>query len=309
MPAGRTRALAASRARSGTAGSGVRPGGGSAPSPLLPQRRPLARPAPRDQERAGRVLAEARSAPTARARRGGDPRSRPARAGGRRAVAPCRNRCAARCLRRPQRLHVEIERLAQARARGRCTRPPNGERMQTRRRRSGRESARRRASGRRGRHRSRVPATRRNARKFLAASASSHGHRPRLDGSRDRRCRRRSREPLRSRRARPAGRLPRLSRTARRRHAGSRETSTRSRVTRQVERAEDEGLALARLVHHLLVELPTRPPPSERKTPKRHRSGIVPAFVTAGARCPCGRERCLRSVHNRRRSSANSSEG
>ena len=50
--------------------------------------------------------------------------------------------------------------------------------------------------------------------------------------------------------------------------------------------AEHEGLALPRLVDHSSSSSPTRPPPSTRWTPKRPRSRIVPAFVTASRRAP-----------------------
>ena len=149
--------------------------------PLLPERRPLARPAPRDRGARGpRSRGSAlRRAPTARARRGGDPRSRPARAAGRRAAAARRHRgSAARC-RRPTTATARRDRATRAaaraapspRARARDRRTARGCRRASRR--SRRESARRRASGRRGRHRSTRSCSRRNVRRFRAASASS----------------------------------------------------------------------------------------------------------------------------------------
>ena len=95
---------------------------------------------------------------------------------------------------------------------------------------------------------------------------------------------------------------------------GAGETSTRSRVISSIRHvdAPSRNVCPARASYTISSSSsPTRPPPSTRCTPKRPRSGIVPAFVTARRRTP-SRPRmspAVRSQMMRGRSSANSSDG
>ena len=95
---------------------------------------------------------------------------------------------------------------------------------------------------------------------------------------------------------------------------GAGETSTRSRVISSIRHDDAPSMITwpARDSYTISSSSsPTRPPPSTMKTPKRPRSGIVPAFVTASRRAPC-RPRTtppVRSQTMRGRSSANSSDG
>ena len=70
---------------------------------------------------------------------------------------------------------------------------------------------------------------------------------------------------------------------------GAGETSTRSRVISSIRHvdAPSRNVWPARASYTISSSSsPTRPPPSTRWTPKRPRSGIVPAFVTASRRAP-----------------------
>ena len=95
---------------------------------------------------------------------------------------------------------------------------------------------------------------------------------------------------------------------------GAGDTSTRSRVISSIRHvdAPSRNVCPARASYTISSSSsPTRPPPSTRNTPKRPRSGIVPAFVTASRSAP-SRARIdspLRSQMMRGRSSANSSDG
>ncbi len=95
---------------------------------------------------------------------------------------------------------------------------------------------------------------------------------------------------------------------------GAGETRTRSRVISSIRQLEAPSRMTwpARASYTISSSSsPTRPPPSTRWTPKRPRSGIVPAFCTA-SRCAPSRARTrppVRSQTIRGRSSANSSDG
>ena len=112
--------------------------------------------------------------------------------------------------------------------------------------------------------------------------------------------------------ARTAGRRLRPSRTGRRpAHRGRRDEDAVARDLLDPPRrgAEHEGLALPRLVDHLLVELADTAAAVDEMDAEEARSGIVPAFVTASRRAPV-RPRmtpAVRSQTMRGRSSANSS--
>ena len=291
---------------------------------LLPERRPLAGPAARDEQRPRGVLPEPR-AEQRRLRELAEEQLLDL-VGVEQEVGERRRRVGVGeverdAVVRPDRLHVESERVAQpsppapsTRARAPVRRTATGRRRASRRSRRG--TARRRSSGRTERHRSRPP-----ARAGTSRGSSRQAHRGGTP-PRAARSRRRRRAPTSSREARPifspssAGRptpspfqngaIPGTP--------GAGETSTRSRVMssiRQVEAPRTKVWPSRASYTISSSSSPTRPPPSTRKTPKSPRSGIVPAFVTASRLAPV-RPRIVPAVRSqtmRGRSSANSSDG
>ena len=118
------------------------------------------------------------------------------------------------------------------------------------------------------------------------------------------------RPPRRARRAGRALALPERDRARPARRRGDDDAVARDLLDPPGGRAEQERLAGAGLVDHLLVELADPPPPSTRWTPKSPRSGIVPALVTASRRAPsrpridarrCGPRRSAAAARRTRR--------